>query len=79
MTDHLITTDETEKNLLIEYRKLNRLDRKKCLVDAEWILNNPKTFGLKKLPLGSRKKQKVQNMQELMQMTKSIKKITLRG
>ena len=60
MTDHLITTDETEKNLLIEYRKLNRLDRKKCLVDAEWILNNPKTFGLSPLP-GSRKKQKVQN------------------
>ena len=77
--DHLITRGGAEKNLLTEFRKLSHLDREKCVVDAEWILNNPKTFGLKKLPLGSRKKQKVQNMQELMQMTKSIKKITLRG
>ena len=54
--DHLITTGMSEKNLLTEFRKLNRLDREKCVVDAEWILNNPKNFGLKKPPSESRKK-----------------------
>ena len=76
-SNHLITTGRSEKNLLIEFRKLSRLDREKCVVDAEWILNNPKTFGLSPLP-GSRKKQKVKNTQKLMQVAKSIKKVTFR-
>lgn len=78
--DHLITKNKSEKNLLIEYRKLNHLDREKCVVDAEWILNNPKTFGLACLSPESRKKQKAKNTQKLMQMANSInKKITLCG
>ena len=54
--DYLITKDKSEKNLLTEYRKLNRLDREKFVVDAEWILNNPKTIRPTFLPLESFKK-----------------------
>ncbi len=77
--DHLVTTDKTEKNLLIKYRNLNRSDRAKCVLDAEWILNNPRTFRRKKNPRTSRKVQKAKNAQRLKQMAKSIKKTTLRG
>ena len=77
--DHLVTTDKTEKNLLIKYRKLNRSGREKCVLDAEWILNNPRTFRRKKNPRTSRKAQKEKNAQRLKQMAKSIKKTTLRG
>jgi transcriptional regulator with XRE-family HTH domain len=77
--DHLITTDKSEKNLLIEYRKLNRTGRDKCVLDAEWILNNPRTFRRKKTLNTSSKAQKAKNAQRLKQMAKSIKKTTLRG
>jgi len=77
--DHLVTTDKTEKNLLIKYRNLNRSGREKCVLDAEWILNNPRTFRRKKNPPTSRKAQKEKNAQRLKQMAKSIKKTTLRG
>lgn len=77
--DHLVTTDKTEKNLLIKYRNLNRSGREKCVLDAEWILNNPRTFRRKKNPRTSRKAQKEKNAQRLKQMAKSIKKTTLRG
>ena len=70
--------NKSEKNLLIHYRKLNRLDKGKCVADAVWILDNPKNLGLPP-PLGSLKKQKIKNTQKLKQMAKSIKKITLRG
>ena len=63
--DHLVTTDKTEKNLLIKYRKLNRSGREKCVLDAEWILNNPRTFRRKKNPRTSRKAQKEKNAQRL--------------
>jgi len=79
MNDHLITTNKSERDLLIEYRKLNCLDKEKYVVDAEWILNNPKIFGLKKPPLTFHKKHKAKNTQRLIQMAKSIKKVTLRG
>lgn len=46
--DYLITTNRSEKKLINYYRKLNRLEKEKCLVDSEWILNNPKSVGLKK-------------------------------
>jgi len=77
--DHLVTTDKTEKNLLIKYRNLNRSGREKCVLDAEWILNNPRTFRRKKNPRTSRKAQKEKNAQRLKQMAKSIKKTTLKG
>jgi len=77
--DHLVTTDKTEKNLLIKYRNLNRSGREKCVLDAEWILNNPRTIRRRKNPRTSRKAQKEKNTQRLKQMAKSIKKTTLRG
>ena len=58
--DHVITRGGSEKNLLTEFRKLSHLDREKCVVDAEWILNNPKTFGLT-ATTGSRKYKKYRN------------------
>ena len=77
--DHLITTNGLEKKLLTVYRKLNHFDKEKCLVDAEWILNNSKNFGGEKIFQASRKTQKERNVQRLPQVAKSIKKITLRG
>ena len=56
--DHLITTDKSEKSLLIKHRKLSRLDRETCVVDAEWILNDLKVFALKSLRQNSHKKTK---------------------
>ena len=47
INNHLITTNKSEKNLLINYRKLNRPDKEKCVVDAESILNGSKTIRLK--------------------------------
>ena len=76
--DQLITTDKLEKSLLTEYRKLNRLNRERCVVDTEWILNNPKTCGLKKSSLAFRKKQKLKNTQKLTKMANSIIKVTRR-
>ncbi|KMP11939.1 hypothetical protein UZ36_02530 [Candidatus Nitromaritima sp. SCGC AAA799-C22] len=77
--DHLVSTDKNERNLLSLYRKLNRPGRDKCVLDAEWILNNPRAFRRKKNPRISRKAQKARNAQKLRQLAKSIKKITLRG
>ena len=77
--DHLVTTDTSEKNLLTNYRKFNRVEKERYVVDAEWILNNPKKFGLGKPSQTSRKKQKEKNKQKLVQMAKTIKKVTLRG
>ena len=77
--DHLITTDELEKKLLTVYRKLNRSNKEKCVVDTEWILNNPKNLEKGKTFRTSRKAQKEKNARRLSQMAKSIKKITLRG
>ena len=77
--DHLITTDELEKKLLTVYRKLNRSNKEKCVVDTEWILNNPKNLEKGKTFRTSRKAQKEKIARRLSQMAKSIKKITLRG
>ena len=42
--DHLVTKDKLEKDLLLKYRGLNRLDKGKYMVDIQWILNNPKNI-----------------------------------
>ena len=79
LNDHLISTNKNERNLLSRYRALNRLNRDKCLLDAEWILHNPQAFGLSRGPHTSRKTQKTKNAQILKTLVKSIKKITLRN
>ena len=75
--DRLITMNKSEKNLLIHYRKLNLLDKGKCVAGAEWILDNSKNLGLP--PPRFTQKTKNKKHTEVKQMAKSIKKITLRG
>ena len=75
INDHLVTTNKSEKKLLTDYRKLDRLDKEICLVDSEWILNNPKTIGWQKpKKKTSHKTQKLKNKQKLMQMAKLMEK-----
>ena len=76
ISDHLVTTNKTEKKLLTYYRQLNRREREKCVIDAEWILDNPKNFGQKKQSPEFLKKQKIKSGQRLLQIAKSIKKFT---
>ena len=76
--DHLITTDKAEKKLLSAYRKLNYSGKKKCLIDTEWILNNPKNFKDKKFSQPSSKILKEKNLKRLAQAANSVKIITLR-
>ena len=75
-SDHLVTTNKMEKKLLTYYRKLNRIEREKCLIDAEWNFNNPKSFGQKKQSPESLKKQKFKTRQQLIKIAKSIKIFT---
>ena len=79
LNDHLISTNKNERNLLSRYRALNRSNRDKCLLDAEWILHNPQAFGLSRGACTSGKTQKTKNAQTLKTLVKSIKKITLRN
>jgi transcriptional regulator with XRE-family HTH domain len=74
LNDHLISTNKNERNLLSQYRALNRSNRDKCLLDAEWVLHNPQAFKPSKGPHISRKTQKAKNAQILETMAKSIKK-----
>ena len=79
LNDHLISTNKNERNLLSHYRALNRPNRNKCLLDAEWILHNPQAFGLSRGPHTSRKTQKTKNAQILKTLVKSIKTSTRRN
>ena len=54
--DHFIAKDKSEKDLLLEFRKLNCLDKKKYMVNIEMILNNPKSIKPSFLPPESYKK-----------------------
>jgi len=79
LNDHLISTNKNERDLLSRYRALNRSNRDKCLLDAEWILHNPQAFGLLRGAHTFRKTQKTKNAQTLKTLVKSIKKTTLRN
>ena len=74
LNDHLISTNKNERNLLSRYRALNRSNRDKCLLDAEWILHNPQAFKPSKGPHISRKAQRAKNTQMLKTIAKSIRK-----
>ena len=79
LNDHLISTNKNERDLLSRYRALNRSNRDKCLLDAEWILHNPQAFGLSRGTHTPRKTQKTKNAQKLKTLAKSIKRVTLRN
>ena len=80
LCDHLISTKKEEQKLLMLFRKLNTSNQKKFLLDAEWTYTNTKNSRRyrkpKKFP---RREEKAKTVIKLRKLTKSIKKLTVRG
>ena len=80
LCDHLISTKKEEQKLLMLFRKLNTSNQKKFLLDAEWTYTNTKNSRRyrkpKKIP---RREEKAKTAIKLRKLTKSIKKMTVRG
>lgn len=79
MDDFFVTTNNDEKKLLNTFRKMNRLKKEKCLLEAEWLLNNAKarkTSGGRKF---SKKAFNAKNKSALKKITGSIVRITLKS
>ena len=80
LDDHLISTKKEEQKLLMLFRKLNTSNQKKFLLDAEWTYtntkNSPRYRNPKKFP---RREEKAKTAIKLRKLTKSIKKMTVRG
>jgi len=78
--DHLISTKKEEQKLLMLFRKLNTSNQKKFLLDAEWTYTNTRNSlryrKPKKIP---RREEKAKAAIKLRKLTKSIKKMTVRG
>jgi len=80
LDDNLISTKKEEQKLLILFRKLNTSNQKKFLADAEWVYTNSKnSLRYKKPKKFSRKEEKAKTAIKLRKLTKSIKKMTVRG
>ena len=80
LCDHLISTKKEEQKLLMLFRKLNTSNQKKFLLDAELTYTNTKNSRRyrkpKKIP---RREEKAKTVIKLRKLTKSIKKLTVRG
>ena len=79
LSDNLVTTNKEEQKLLTLFRKADRPNREKYLLDLEWTFNNTQRSRItatKKVP---RKLQKAQTAVKLKKLAKNIKKITVRG
>ncbi len=79
LNDSLVTNNKEEQKLLTLFRKANRANREKFLLDLEWVFNNTRRSRLtdaKKIP---RKLEKAQTAVKLKNLAKNIKKITVRG
>ncbi len=80
LDDHLISTKKEEQKLLMLFRKLNTSNQRKFLLDAEWTYTNTKNSlryrKPKKIP---RREEKAKTAIKLRKLTKSIKKMTVRG
>ena len=78
--DHLISTKKEEQKLLMLFRKLNTSNQKKFLLDAESTYTTTKNSRRyrkpKKIP---RREEKAKTAIKLRKLTKSIKKMTVRG
>ena len=78
--DHLISTKKGEQKLLMLFRKLNTSNQKKFLLDAEWTYtNNRNSLRYRKPKKIPRKEEKANTAIRLGKLTKSIKKMTVRG
>ena len=80
LDDHLNSTKKEQQKLLMLFRKLNTSNQKKFLLDAEWTYTNTKNSRRyrkpKKIP---RREEKAKTVIKLRKLTKSIKKLTVRG
>jgi transcriptional regulator with XRE-family HTH domain len=79
LNDNLVTTNKEEQKLLTLFRKSNRPNREKYLLDLEWMFNSSRKSRMttaKKIP---RKVEKAQTAVKLKKLAKNIKKITVRG
>lgn len=78
--DYFVSTREPEKKLLTLYRKMPPLVREQFLLDIEWMMKNSqknkKGARTKKV---SKKFAKAKNAEKLKKISKSIRKITLKG
>ena len=80
LDDHLISTNKEEQKLLILFRKLNTSNQKKILLDAEWTYTNTRnSLRYRKPKKFPRYKEKAKTAIKLRKLTKSIKKMTVRG
>ena len=78
--DHLISTKKEEQKLLMLFRKLNASNQKKFLLDAEWTYTSTKnSLRYKKPKKIPRREEKAKTAIKLRKLTKSIKKMTVRG
>jgi len=78
--DFLVSSNSEEKKLLTKFRKMDKSKRDRFLRDIEWMLGNGKlsdqTGGKKKV---SKNALKAKNAARLKKITKTIKKITVKG
>ena len=79
MDDYFVATNNNEKKLLNTFRKMDRLKKEKCLLEAEWLLNNPKAPRKASGGKISKKIFNAKNKSVLKKITSSINKITLKG
>jgi transcriptional regulator with XRE-family HTH domain len=78
LNDNLISTNKEENKLLTLFRKLNPSNRKKFLLDADWVYTNTRKSVLyRKTKNISRKEEKAKTAVKLKNLVKSIKKITV--
>ena len=78
--DHLISTKKEEQKLLMLFRKLNTSNQKKFLLDAEWTyISTKNSLRYKKPKKIPRREEKAKTAIKLRKLTKSIKKMTVRG
>ena len=80
LCDHLISTKKEEQKLLMLFRKLNTSNQKKFLLDAEWTyISTKNSLRYKKPKKIPRREEKAKTVIKLRKLTKSIKKLTVRG
>ena len=79
LSDHLVTNNKEEQKLLTSFRKANRANREKFLLDLEWTFNNTRRSRGTTSQKVPRKLEKIQTAVKLKKLAKNIKKITVRG
>tara|TARA_B100000686_G_scaffold264445_1_gene278456 strand:+ start:92 stop:646 length:555 start_codon:yes stop_codon:yes gene_type:complete len=80
LIDHLISKNKEEQKLLTLFRQMNTTNRKKFLLDAEWVYTNTRKSARYRKPKKiSRKEEKAKNAVKLRKLANLIKKTTVHG